>query len=112
MEFMSVRSFLLRAALSFCVVVSLAQRAPSPVHLVIVSVDGLMPSAYTGPDAARLPTLHSLAREGAYAEGVVGVVPTVTYASHVRVKCHLTARSKRLQISLTSISIVTPISIY
>ena len=79
---MSVQSFLLRAALPLCVVVSLAQQAPSPVHLVIVSVDGLMPSAYTGPDSARLPTLHSLAREGAYAEGVVGVVPSVTYASH------------------------------
>src|SRR4029453_14059171 len=82
MGVMSVQSFLLRAALPLCVVVSLAQQAPSPVHLVIVSVDGLMPSAYTGPDSAGLPTLRSLAREGAYAEGVVGVVPSVTYASH------------------------------
>jgi predicted AlkP superfamily pyrophosphatase or phosphodiesterase len=79
---MSVQSFLVRTALPLCLVTSLALGAQAPVHLVIISVDGLMPSAYTGPDAARLPTLHSLAREGAYAEGVVGVVPTVTYASH------------------------------
>ena len=60
---MAVQSFLLRAALPLCVVGSLALQTPLPVHLVIVSVDGLMPSAYTGPDSARLPTLQTLARD-------------------------------------------------
>jgi len=52
--------------------------------LVMVSVDGLCPDYLTAADAhgARIPTLRKLLKEGAYAEGVVGVVPTVTYSSH------------------------------
>ena len=51
-------------------------------HVVMISIDGLKPSTYTAPGPSKVPTLRRLAAEGAYAEGVVGVTPTVTYPSH------------------------------
>jgi len=53
-------------------------------RLVLVSVDGLRPDYYTKADeiGLKVPTLRRLMREGAYAHGVVGVLPTVTYPSH------------------------------
>lgn len=52
--------------------------------LVIVSVDGLKPEYVTAADAhgAKVPNLRKFLKEGAYAEGVTGVIPTVTYPSH------------------------------
>ena len=52
-------------------------------YVVVVSIDGLKPEAYTKPDAAApVPTLRRLAERGAFASGVIGVFPTVTYPSH------------------------------
>ena len=53
-------------------------------HVVVVSIDGLMPDAYLHPDAHGLavPTLRSLVARGMYASAVRGVLPTVTYPSH------------------------------
>src|ERR1700752_865001 len=51
-------------------------------HVVVISIDGLKPSTYTADGPSKVPTLRRLAREGAYAEGVIGVTPTVTYPSH------------------------------
>lgn len=53
-------------------------------RVVMVSVDGLMPDYYRRADelGLRVPTLRRLMREGAWASGVVGVLPTVTYPSH------------------------------
>ena len=48
----------------------------------MICIDGLKPSVYTEPGPAKVPTLRRLAREGAYAEGVTGVLPTVTFPSH------------------------------
>ena len=61
----------------------LAQDQPAPL-LVVISVDGLRPDYVTAADAhgAKIPTLKKFLKEGAYADGVVGVVPTVTYPSH------------------------------
>ena len=73
---------LVRALLPLCVLLSLAVGAQEPTYLVMVSVDGLMPSAYTGDSVSRSPTLKALTEQGAYAEGVIGVLPSVTYASH------------------------------
>jgi predicted AlkP superfamily pyrophosphatase or phosphodiesterase len=56
--------------------------ADDPVHVVVISIDGLMPATYTQPGPARVPTLRKLAAEGAYATGVVGVLPSLTYPSH------------------------------
>jgi len=60
-----------------------AQQKPAPL-VVVISVDGLRPDYVTAADAhgAKVPNLRRFLREGAYAEGVVGVVPTVTYPSH------------------------------
>jgi predicted AlkP superfamily pyrophosphatase or phosphodiesterase len=51
-------------------------------RLLVISIDGLMPSRYTSPEPAKLPTLRRLMSEGVYAEGVIGVMPTSTYPSH------------------------------
>ena len=51
-------------------------------HVVLISLDGLRPSAYTAPAPPAAPTLRRLVAEGAAAAGVVGVLPTVTFPSH------------------------------
>jgi len=52
-------------------------------RVILISIDGLMPSAYTDPAlAAYTPNLRRLAQRGVWADGVVGVLPTVTYPSH------------------------------
>ena len=60
-----------------------AQGKPTPL-LVVISVDGLRPDYITAADehGARVPELRKFLREGTYADGVTGVVPTVTYPSH------------------------------
>jgi len=52
--------------------------------LVLISVDGLRPDYVTAADAhgCNIPNLRRFLKEGTYAEGVQGVVPTVTYPSH------------------------------
>ena len=62
---------------------SISSRADdAPPHVVMISIDGLKPEAYTQPGPADVPTLRKLAAEGAFARGVVGIFPTVTYPSH------------------------------
>jgi len=51
-------------------------------RVVMISIDGLKPSVYTKAGPAKIPTLRRLMQEGAYASGVIGVLPTVTYPSH------------------------------
>jgi predicted AlkP superfamily pyrophosphatase or phosphodiesterase len=53
-------------------------------RVVMVSVDGLMPDYYRRADALglKVPTLRRLMHEGAWASGVVGVLPSVTYPAH------------------------------
>lgn len=50
-------------------------------HVVLVSIDGLRPEFYLDPSWPA-PMLQQLARDGAAAERVEGVFPTVTYPSH------------------------------
>src|SRR5580692_4611119 len=56
----------------------------APPLLVMISVDGMRPDYITEADThgAKDPNLRRFLKEGTYAEGVVGVVPTVTYPSH------------------------------
>lgn len=63
--------------------IALAQRQAPPL-LVMISVDGMRPDYVTeaGAHGAKVPNLRRFLKEGAYSEGVVGVVPTVTYPSH------------------------------
>ena len=59
------------------------QENPAPL-LVIISVDGMKPEYVTAADAhgGKIPNLRRFLKEGAYADGVMGVIPTVTYPSH------------------------------
>lgn len=60
-----------------------AQEAAKPL-LLMISIDGLKPDYVTKADAHRaaIPNLRRFLKEGVFADGVEGVVPTVTYPSH------------------------------
>jgi predicted AlkP superfamily pyrophosphatase or phosphodiesterase len=62
---------------------AIAQEKAAPL-LVVISVDGLRPDYVTAADAhrAKVPHLRKFLHEGTYAQGVTGVIPTVTYPSH------------------------------
>ena len=64
--------------------VAAAQQPVQSPLLVLISIDGLRPDYVTAADArgARVPNLRRFLTDGAFAEGVVGVIPTVTYPSH------------------------------
>jgi predicted AlkP superfamily pyrophosphatase or phosphodiesterase len=76
-------SFVLALAFLLHSPVARGQQKGSPV-LVVISIDGLRPDYITVADThgAKVPNLRRFLIEGAYAEGVQGVVPTVTYPSH------------------------------
>jgi len=62
-----------------------AQRFAGPIrHVILVSVDGLMPTSYLAPDAhgLKVPTFREMVRRGAYSEGARSVLPTITYPAH------------------------------
>lgn len=52
--------------------------------VLMISIDGLRPDYVTQADShgLQIPTLRRFLALGSYAEGVVGVVPTVTFPSH------------------------------
>lgn len=60
-----------------------AQERAKPLW-VVISVDGLRPDYITAADqhGAKVPNLRRFLKEGTYADGVTGVVPSVTYPSH------------------------------
>jgi predicted AlkP superfamily pyrophosphatase or phosphodiesterase len=75
-------------AILFAIASFLAPASPgqekTPPLLVLISIDGLRPDYVTAADAhgCKIPNLRRFLKEGTYAEGVQGVVPTVTYPSH------------------------------
>lgn len=63
-----------------------AARPAAPQRIaIVVSVDGLLPEAYTTPDAHGLavPTLRAAVASGAWARSVTTVMPSVTYPAHI-----------------------------
>jgi predicted AlkP superfamily pyrophosphatase or phosphodiesterase len=52
--------------------------------LVVISIDGMKPGYVTeaAKHGIKLPNLERFMAQGTYADGVVGVAPTVTYPSH------------------------------
>jgi predicted AlkP superfamily pyrophosphatase or phosphodiesterase len=52
--------------------------------VLVISIDGLQPADVIEAErrGLEIPNLRRFVREGAYATGVVGVLPTVTYPSH------------------------------
>ena len=77
-----MRNSLRLAALLTVIGTALALAQGPDVHVLMISVDGLMPSSYTSPGPARIPVLRGLAAEGASAKGVISVLPSVTYPAH------------------------------
>lgn len=71
---------LLPALLLVSALVQLGHAAP----VLMISIDGLKPEYITQADAhgMKLPYLRTFLRDGTYADGVVGIWPTVTYPSH------------------------------
>ena len=61
-----------------------AQPLNSGRALLLISIDGLRPDYVLEADkhGLRIPQLRALAREGAFATSVRGVLPTATYPSH------------------------------
>jgi predicted AlkP superfamily pyrophosphatase or phosphodiesterase len=63
------------------------QSTPQPrrdAHVIMISIDGLIPDYYLQPSRLGLsmPNLTKMKLGGAYAEGVEGVFPSVTYPAH------------------------------
>lgn len=61
-----------------------AQRARPKTALILLSIDGMMPSyvLQAKEHGLRIPNLQRIFREGVHATSVRGVLPTVTYPSH------------------------------
>lgn len=71
------------AALALAVGSLLPIGAADAPRVLLISIDGLMPVSYRDPALAdRTPNLRRLAEQGVWADGVIGVTPTVTYPSH------------------------------
>jgi predicted AlkP superfamily pyrophosphatase or phosphodiesterase len=53
-------------------------------HVIMISIDGLVPDYYLEPArlGLKVPNLVKMKLGGAYAEGVEGIFPTVTYPAH------------------------------
>jgi predicted AlkP superfamily pyrophosphatase or phosphodiesterase len=78
-----VRALLVAVAVVLPGVAAAQQPVQTPL-LLLISIDGLRPDYVTAADAhgAKVPNLRRFLKEGAFAQGVVGVIPTVTYPSH------------------------------
>jgi predicted AlkP superfamily pyrophosphatase or phosphodiesterase len=72
----------------FHIVAAASLLAWTPLHaepVLLISIDGLRPGDMIEAEkrGLKIPNLRRFVAEGAYASGVVGVLPTVTYPSHV-----------------------------
>jgi predicted AlkP superfamily pyrophosphatase or phosphodiesterase len=67
--------------------VDLPDPTPARPRAIIVSIDGLMPDAYTSPDRRGLavPTLRAMVAGGAWATSARSVMPSVTYPAHTTI---------------------------
>ena len=77
---MKIRFWLAAGALILC---AMAAQAATP-GVVLISIDGMRPDYVThaSEHGLKIPHLLQLMHNGAYARGVHGVLPTVTYPSH------------------------------
>jgi predicted AlkP superfamily pyrophosphatase or phosphodiesterase len=71
----------------FAALLALAASTPAAVQaepVLLISIDGLQPADVIEADkrGIAIPNLKRFLKEGSYASGVVGVLPTVTYPSH------------------------------
>ncbi len=85
MRLISLTSVACMAALAGTSGAGAQPASPAPLRpVVLVSIDGLKPEYIQQADSLglRIPTLRALTARGASAQGVIGVLPTVTYPSH------------------------------
>ena len=63
---------------------SACSQAPPHQPVLLISIDGMRPDYVTRADEHHLniPTLRYILASGTYADGVIGVLPTITYPSH------------------------------
>lgn len=61
-------------------------------HVVLVTIDGLLPDSYLHPDAHGLsvPTLRRFVREGGHGDGTRSVFPSLTYPAHTSIATGVT----------------------
>jgi hypothetical protein len=78
----SIRAALLLASVGL--VAAALHAEPLADHVVLISVDGFRPDFYL-EDSWPMPMVRQMAREGAKAEGVRSVFPSVTYPSHTTI---------------------------
>jgi predicted AlkP superfamily pyrophosphatase or phosphodiesterase len=70
--------------LTFCLLMCTGMLRAQNRSVLLISVDGMKPEYVTKADehGLKVPNMRKMMQQGAYAEGVQGVVPTVTYPSH------------------------------
>jgi predicted AlkP superfamily pyrophosphatase or phosphodiesterase len=75
---------MLKSRICFLLLAFLTATAFAQSPVVLISIDGMRPDYITNPKACPVgfPTLQRFLTEGTYAEGVTGVLPTITYPSH------------------------------
>jgi predicted AlkP superfamily pyrophosphatase or phosphodiesterase len=81
MRFLTRSSLALAIAAAVAVLAPIAAQDRDDPRVIMISIDGMKPSSYTDP-SANAPNLKALAQSGVWADGVIGVLPTVTYPSH------------------------------
>jgi predicted AlkP superfamily pyrophosphatase or phosphodiesterase len=71
----------------FVLLLALPLAAQPHTPLVVISIDGMRPDYVLKADGhgLRIPHLRRIFKDGAYATGVRGVLPTVTYPSHTTI---------------------------
>ncbi len=66
---------------------SVHAEGPPADHVIVISLDGLVPEYITRPGdyGVHLPNIHALRDRGSWADGVVGQYPSSTYPSHTSI---------------------------
>lgn len=67
-----------------CLVISFAGFTQAAKHVIFITIDGFRPDYYLDTPW-QTPNLRALMKEGAYAQGVNSVFPTMTYPSHTTI---------------------------
>ena len=81
---MTVTPALARLGQTLAAAALLAATPASARPVLLISIDGLRPGDLTEAEqrGLKIPNLRRFMAEGSYAQGVIGVLPTVTYPSH------------------------------
>ena len=71
-------------------------------RVIVLSIDGLMPQAYTEAEARGLdvPTLRMLRDKGAFSPGATSVFPSVTYPAHTTIATGVNPGAHRITTNL------------